>query len=205
MRPFPSPSTPLFGREPELAMAQRLLERDGNRLLTLTGPGGVGKTRLALAIAETVEAACRTGGAVFVDLSSIDDASLVEERIADALGVVETTARPLHEAIAVALGGVGLLVLDNCEHVLGAAANIARLLETSPHVMVLATSREAWHLRGEHELPVPPLPVPDHACTDAPATAATNAAVKLFAARAQALDPGFIITEKNVADRKSVV
>jgi predicted ATPase len=115
------------------------------------------------------------------------------------LGVVETTARPLHEAIAVALGGVGLLVLDNCEHVLGAAANIARLLETSPHVMVLATSREAWHLRGEHELPVPPLPVPDYACTDAPATAATNAAVKLFVARAQALDPGFLLTENNVA------
>jgi predicted ATPase len=157
----PVPRTSLIGRRCEIEATTRLLECDDVRLLTLTGPGGTGKTRLALAIAHLVGRDRPEGTCAFVDLSTIDNPDRVEARIAEALGVAEMTARPLNEAISVALGRVRLLLLDNCEHVLSAAMCVDRLLGAAPHVKILATSREAWHLLGEQEVPVAPLAVPD--------------------------------------------
>jgi len=180
-----------------LQAAAQVLDRREVRLLTLTGPGGTGKTRLALALAHAVCAGVPEADCVFVDLSTVDDAGRVEPRIADVLGVAETSTRPLDEAIGIALSRVRLLVLDNFEHVLPAALGVARLLEAAPHLKVLATSREPLHLASEHEFSVCPLRVPEGASTYCPAEVQAFPAVELFVARARALDPSFAVTETN--------
>jgi predicted ATPase/DNA-binding CsgD family transcriptional regulator len=166
-------------------------------LQTMTGPGGVGKTRLALAIAQDV-ATSFADGVVWVDLAPLADAALVPTTIASALSVTPVPSRPLREDLARALRPRQLLLLlDNCEHVLDeTAALVGFLLPRCPTLRVLATSRAPLHLQGEQILPIEPLPLPE-ANGGSLATLAENDAVRLFVARARAVRPAFALTEAN--------
>ena len=158
---LPIPPTPLIGRASEVAAMCAMVHLPDVRLLTLTGPGGTGKTRLALA------AAAELGNdfgqhVVFVDLTPIRDPALVAPTIAQMLAIAERPGQPLIRTIADSLGGrTLLLVLDNFEQVLDAAPLLAELLTAAPLCRLLVTSRVALHLSGEHEFPVPPLNLPD--------------------------------------------
>src|SRR5215208_2639256 len=141
LRPLISVSTPLFGREDDLAMIARLLTVDGVRLLTLTGAGGTGKTRLACAAAVRV-AVDFADGVCFVDLSAVNEAALVPASIAQAIGVQESGSEPLEAIVSEVLADRAiLLVIDNFEQVLGAVNFVAELLACCPHLAVLVTSR----------------------------------------------------------------
>ena len=190
-------STPLFGRDEALADVERLLTRDRVRLLTMSGAGGAGKTRLAGAAAVRV-AAEFPDGVSFVDLSSVEEASLVPASIAQAIGVQESGSAPLETILSEVLEDRAiLLVLDNFEQVLGAVQFLADLLAKCPRVVMLVTSREPLHLRAEHVLPVRPLPVPDLDVSD-PSVVARNPAAALFVDRGRACRPGFDLTPENV-------
>ena len=150
--------------------------------MTLTGPGGTGKTRLALEVARTRGT---HDGAVFVDLSSVEDAALVLPTIAHALGGGETPGEDPVQTVAAALGAPApLLVLDNLEQVLGAAADIGRLLERAPGATILATSRAPLRVSAEHEYRVPPLPVPEVG-TEAVRDVERSPSVRLYVERAR--------------------
>ncbi len=188
---MPYPPTPLIGREAERADASSLLLKEGVRLVTLTGPGGVGKTHLALQVAADI-ADRFDDGACFVDLSPIRDPDLVLPRIAQAIGVQVAGRHDAGEAIAAFLSPRQLLLLlDNCEQVLDAAPRIAELVAACPALQVLATSRAPLRLRCEHRLPVPPLAVP--ASLDGPPDLMLqNASVRLFLERARAVQPQLV-------------
>jgi predicted ATPase/DNA-binding SARP family transcriptional activator len=182
---LPVPPTPLVGRRLEIAAVEALLRREECRLVTLTGPGGTGKTRLALAAASALAPELRDG-AVFVDLSQIHERQLVLPTIALALGLGE------EDVLAELRGRSLLLVLDNLEQLGDDTGPIAELLAGAPRLRVLATSRTPLRLSGEHEYPVPPLPVPTRGA--AGDELAANEAVQLFVARARAVDPSFALT-----------
>jgi predicted ATPase len=188
----------LFGREDDVARVTALLAAPGARLVTLTGPGGVGKTRLAIAVAEAVDRA--THRVVFVPLASIADAALVLPRIAAAVGATTDGARRPVDVLAEHFAGAStLLVLDNLEQVVDAAADLDALLASSPELVVLATSRAALRLRAEREYPVGALMVPSFPEPPAAEQLAALPAVRLFVDRAQAVRYDFALTEKNAA------
>jgi len=194
---IPSPVSVLVGRDADVAEVTRMLTAPGARLVVLTGAGGAGKTRLALAVAERTQEQW-ADGAAFVDLSPVTDPRLVPDAIASALGLVgHGRERPLDTLQRRLARRRMLLVLDNFEQVLGAAPKVAGLLQRAPGLRVLVTSRVVLRVRGEQEWRVDPLGVPRPESTLA--VLAEAPAVRLFVDRARDVQPGFTLTSQNAA------
>jgi non-specific serine/threonine protein kinase len=192
---LPRPLTSFIGRERELAQARRLLA--GSYLVTLTGPGGSGKTRLGIALAAEV-AGDYPDGVFFVPLAPVRDPDLVPSTIAQSLGLQDARDRPLMDHLVSQLRDRKmLLVLDNFEHLLAGAPAVARLLRETSALRILASSRSPLRVSGEQECPVPPLAVPDPATTPTPGALAACESVRLFAERAAAVAPDFALDEQN--------
>ena len=197
---LPPQRTPLLGRVRELATVTGMLRDPATRLLTLTGPGGTGKTRLAVQVAADL-ADTLAGGVAFVNLAPIADPDLVPAAVASALGVRESGELLLMRAVITHLCGRGpsLLVLDNFEQITDAAAVVRELLDACPDLQILVTSRVVLHIYGEREFPVPPLDLPADETLSSPAALMECASIALFAQRAAAARPDFSLTTANAA------
>lgn len=197
---LPTPPTPMVDRTAELATVTGLLRDPAVRLVVLTGPGGIGKTRLALAAASEVQP--ERDGTWFVDLAAVRDPADVPAAVAEAVGVAPEGSRPLLEQVADRLAGrSALVVVDNLEQVAAAAPDLAVLLARCPRTQLLVTSRTVLRLRGEHDVPIEPLGTPDPGGDGA----AAAPAVQLFVARAQQADPSFRLTDATAGPVAEVV
>src|SRR5688572_1982672 len=193
---LPASATPLIGRVREIESVVELLRRPTVRLLALIGPPGIGKTRLSIAIAfDLLEDFA--DGVRFVPLAPISDPDLVVSAVTQSLDIREASNRPLLDILKSYLQSKQmLLLLDNFEQVVAAAPLFADLLADCPGMKMLVTSRELLHLYGEHDYPVPPLSLPDpNKLPDLEALSHCEA-VALFVQRAQAINPGFQLTER---------
>jgi predicted ATPase/class 3 adenylate cyclase len=192
---LPVPATPLVGRDDDMDRLQAVISRPGVRLVTLTGPGGVGKTRLSLAAAAALDHAF-PHGVFFVALAAVRDADVLWKTLAGDLDVDGDGDGPA-TVLEYLRNRRMLLVLDNLEQLDGAGEIVAALAAEAPGLVVLATSRGPLYVQGEHEFPVPPLGVARGADVDA---VAASAAVRLFAQQAAMVRPGFAITADNATD-----
>ena len=198
---LPVPRAPLIGRDTDVVKARQIVLRDSARLVTFTGPGGIGKTRLAVQVANELRSHFE-GGVYFAALSTITDPVLVPQAVAQALGVSTSSQSSPIDGLKEHLGAdlqaaPMLLLLDSFEHLLGAVSFVADLLAIEAPLKILVTSREPLHLYGEHEVPVLPLPRPDPLRTTSLDTLARNPAVMLFVERATASKPDFTLTSEN--------
>jgi predicted ATPase len=195
---LPVQATPFIGREPEVASACQELLRPEVRLLTLTGPGGVGKTRLSLAIGARVQTDF-PDGVVFIPLAPVSDPSLVALAVAEVLGIRESGPRPMLDALKSFLGSKRcLLIFDNFEQITEAAGIVGQLLGVCSNLKVLVTSRSALHAYGEQLLSVEPLALPSPGKLPPLTQLAQFDAVQLFAERARAVKADFALSEENV-------
>jgi predicted ATPase/class 3 adenylate cyclase len=195
---LPTAATPLVGRDREVDELRALIVDPQVRLLTLTGPGGSGKTRLAVGVASTLEHEF-PAGIFFADLSTADRVATMWLGIADALDVAGTAEElPRDRVLRFLTDRAALVILDNLEQITEADSVVGELLSSTPRVKVLATSRRPLHLVSEYERPVPPLELPTGAVSS-PAEAARSGAVELFVRRARMVRPSFEVTESNVA------
>src|SRR5215204_5152901 len=196
--PLPVPVSRLVGREQELGALRELIDRPEVRLLTLSGPAGVGKTRLAIELAAGLHGAFPDGVA-FVELAPLSEPSLVAQAVASAVGVREQPAVPVLATLSEALHTCHLLlVLDSCEHLVGPCAELAeRLLRACVNLRILVTSLEPLRIAGESIWTVPALAVPAPARFMSAERLADYDGVQLFVERAGAVRPGFTLTEHN--------
>src|ERR1700738_1762427 len=199
---LPVQRTGFVGREKEIAAAKELLLRQDVRLVTVTGPGGIGKTRLAVEGASGL-VECFPGGAHFVLLSSLSDPGLIASAIVQTLGIRGTVSQSpleiLKENLQDSLRTPMLLLLDNFEHLIQAAPTVAELLVMGPNLKILVTSRAALHVYGEHEFPVAPLALPDSRSIPSVEALSQYPAVALFVQRAVAAKPDFALNRENAA------
>ena len=197
---IPVPRTGFVGREKEVAVVKGLLLRQDVRLVTITGPGGIGKTRLAVEVASGLAESFR-GGIHFVPLSPLSDPGLITSVIVQTLGIrevggqsaLEILKKNLHDFLRAPM----LFLLDNFEHLIQAAPTVAELLAISPNLKILVTSRAALHVYGEYEFPVPTLAVPDSRSMPSVEALSQYPAVALFVQRAAAANPDFVLSPQN--------
>ena len=196
---LPVQRTAFIGREHEAATLGELLKRADVRLVTITGPGGIGKTRLALQVASRI-AEQFPGGVCFVALSAVGEPGLIAATIAQAAGVRETGNHSPQESLKEYLSGLDqpmLLLLDNFEHLVSAAPLVAQLLTAGPKLKLVVTSQAPLHVYGEHEFPVPPLALPDPKSIPPLEVLSRLPAIALFVERAQAMKHEFALTKEN--------
>jgi predicted ATPase len=198
---LPVQRTAFIGREQEATGLHQLLKREDVRLVTLTGPGGIGKTRLALHVAGAI-ADQFPGGVCFVALAAITEPGLIASSIAQVLGIRETGSQSPQESLKQYLEGLNqpmLLLLDNFEHLVASAPAAAELFAASPKLKVVITSQAPLHVYGEHEFPVPPLAIPDSKSTQTLEALLQVSAIALFVERAKAVKHEFALTMENAA------
>ena len=196
---LPAQSTTFIGRAEEIATTREILLRKDVRIITLTGPGGTGKTRLSLEVAAGLIEHFKQG-VFFVPLGDISDPHQVVSRIAQQLEVREAGSQPLLENLKDYLRDKNiLLLLDNFEQLISAASVVAELLAAAPFLKVLVTSRILLNLRGENELPIDPLDIPNSAHLPSLERLRENESIRLFIERARAAHPGFTLTDENVS------